>query len=107
MNIYEVDKIGSNKTPAPLKALMNLTSPISDLKFNPDSQMLAMCASEQQDGLRLVHLPSCTVFSNWPTTKTPVGFVSHIQFSPNGGTLAWGNHRGRAIMYRLMHYQKL
>jgi hypothetical protein len=40
--------------PRPLKAIGNLTTPISTLRFNHDSQLLAMASSAKKDQMRLV-----------------------------------------------------
>ncbi|KAK3264408.1 U3 snoRNP protein, partial [Cymbomonas tetramitiformis] len=93
-------------TPVPEKILMNLTTKIDSLAFSPDSQILAMSSTMKKDSLRLVHLPSYTVFSNWPTSKTPLHFVSSLAFSPGGGYLAIGNAKGRVLLYRLHHYSR-
>jgi hypothetical protein len=55
---------------------------------------------------RVVHIPSLTVFSNWPTSKSPLHYVHSAAFSPNSGYLAIGNARGRVLLYRLHHYSK-
>jgi len=89
---------------APLRALMNLTTAVDSLAFSADGQMLAMASRMKKDALRLVHLPSCTVFSNWPTSRTPLHYVHALAFSPRGGYLAVGNAKGRALLYRLHHY---
>jgi U3 small nucleolar RNA-associated protein 18 len=68
------------------------------------AQILAMASRMKKDALRLVHLPSCTVFSNWPTSRSPLGYVHSLAFSPGGGYLAVGNAKGRALLYRLHHY---
>ncbi len=88
----------------PLKSLMNLTTVVDSLAFNADTQLLAMASRMKKDSLRLVHLPSMTVFSNWPTSKTPLHYVHSLAFSPNSGYLALGNAKGRALLYRLHHY---
>lgn len=88
----------------PAKALLNLTTTIDTLAFSPDGQMLAMASRMKRDSLRLVHLPSCTVFANWPTSKTPLGHVHSVAFSPGGGFMAIGNAKGRALLYRMHHY---
>jgi U3 small nucleolar RNA-associated protein 18 len=72
---------GIPKAPTPLRALDNLTTPTSHLVFSPDGQILCMASRWKHNAVRLVHLPSATVFKNWPTTKTPLGRVSSI---------AWG-----------------
>jgi U3 small nucleolar RNA-associated protein 18 len=88
----------------PLKSLMNLTTAVDSLAFNADSQLLAMASRMKKDSLRLVHLPSMTVFANWPTSKTPLQYVHSLAFSPNSGYLALGNAKGRVLLYRLHHY---
>ena len=88
----------------PEKALMSLTTSVDNLSFNGDGQMLAMSSRLKRDALRIVHLPSCTVFSNWPSSKTPLHYVWCTAFSPTGGYLAVGNARGRALLYRIHAY---
>ena len=83
---------------------MQLTTSITSLAFNPDSQLLAMSSKYKKDAMRLVHVPSGTVFSNWPSSKTPLHNVSTVAFSPGGAYLAVGNDRGRVLLYRLAHY---
>ena len=46
------------------------------------------------------------MFSNWPTTQTPLGFVTALDFSPNSGYFAVGNDKGVVLMYQLLHYEK-
>jgi U3 small nucleolar RNA-associated protein 18 len=90
----------------PLKSLMHLTTVVDSLAFNWDTQVLAMASRMQRDALRLVHLPSATVFSNWPTTRSPLHYVHSLCFSPGGGYLAVGNAKGRVLLYRLHHYKQ-
>jgi U3 small nucleolar RNA-associated protein 18 len=90
--------------PAPLKALMNLTTSIDSLSFSHDSQMLLMGSRLKKDSLRIVHLPSLTVFANWPTSRSPLQYVHSAAFSPHSGFLGIGNAKGRALLYRLHHY---
>lgn len=108
------------------QALKNLTTPVDDVLFNHDSQLLAMSSRLKKDALKLVrfsfclfimwlgcslclcssqvHLPSLTVFSNWPTSQTPLHYVSTMDFSPHSGYLAAGNDKGKVLLYRLHHY---
>lgn len=88
----------------PVRAFMNLTTSVDNLKFSADSQILAMSSRMQKDALRLIHVPSNTVFSNWPTPKTPLQYVHSMAFSPGGGYFAAGNAAGRVLLYRLHHY---
>lgn len=105
VNIYRSNEVLASATPSPIRAVMNLTTQIDSLVFNADSQILACSSRFKKDSLKLVHVESSTVFANWPTQKTPLRTVASIDFSPNSGYLAVGNDRGRALLYRLPHYQ--
>jgi len=92
--------------PSPLKSLMNLTTPIDMLRFNSDASLLLMASRRKKDSLKLVHTTTGTVFANWPTSSTPLHYVSALDFSPNSGYMAIGNDRGRVLLYRLTHYPR-
>jgi U3 small nucleolar RNA-associated protein 18 len=68
---------------------------------------MAMASTHKKDAMRLVHLPSATVFSNWPTSRSPLQFVTSLAFSPHSGFLAIGNARGRVLLYRMHHYGEI
>lgn len=105
VNIYHVDdKFKASKNPKPSKSLLNITTPISILKFNSDSQLLGMASSDKRNSLRLVHLPSMTVYNNWPKETVPLGRVSSFDFSPDSGYLIVGNVRGNVRLFKLHHY---
>jgi len=90
--------------PTPAKSFLNLTTSVDTLAFSADSQIMAMSSRMKKDALRLVHVPSRTVFANWPSSKTPIQFCSSLAFSPGGGYFAAGNARGRVLLYRFHHY---
>jgi len=48
-----------------------------------------------------VHIPSCTVFQNWPTTVTPLGTVGAVAFTKGGedNMLAVGNEVGKVRLW--------
>ncbi|QIW98748.1 hypothetical protein AMS68_004266 [Peltaster fructicola] len=75
--------------PKPYKTLDHITTPTSHLKFSPDGQLLAMASKWKRDAMRLVHLPSATVYKNWPTSSTPLGRISAVAFAD--GELSGGN----------------
>ncbi|THZ21171.1 WD40 repeat-like protein [Aureobasidium pullulans] len=81
--------------PKPTRALDNLTTPISHLTFSPDGQMLVMASRWKKDALRIVHLPTCTVFKNWPTSNTPLGRITGVAFAPGSDGLAVANEQGK------------
>lgn len=102
VNIY--DRKLLEKNPKPFKSVGNLVSSISLLEFSPDGQVLCIASRGVKDALRLVHMPSGTVFSNWPTSGTPLGRVTSVQFTPNNQMLAVGNDVGKVTLWRLNHY---
>ncbi|KAF7724742.1 U3 snoRNP protein [Apophysomyces ossiformis] len=105
VNVYDRTVLAPNTPrPKPLKTIDNLTTHISNIKFNHDSQLMAISSIRKRDAFKLVHLPSCTVYSSWPTDKTPLGYVSAFDFSPNSDYLAIGNAKGRVLLYGLKHY---
>eukprot|EP00730_Choanoeca_flexa_P000661 TRINITY_DN10286_c0_g1_i3.p1 TRINITY_DN10286_c0_g1~~TRINITY_DN10286_c0_g1_i3.p1 ORF type:complete len:175 (+),score=16.48 TRINITY_DN10286_c0_g1_i3:159-683(+) len=106
VNIYNSDCL-KQEDPTPLKAIMNLTTRISNLTFNHDGQMLAMGSCEVKHAVRMVHMSSLSVFSNWPSQKSQLSYNHSFAFSPNGGYFALGTDKGLAPLYRINHYSTL
>lgn len=102
VNVY--DRKNSSNNSKPVAALDQLTTAISSLTFSPDGQILCMASRAVKDALRLVHLPTCSVFSNWPTSGTPLGKVTAVAFSSHGEMLAVGNEQGKVRLWSLNHY---
>lgn len=88
----------------PLKSIMNLPTSNDALKFNPGGQILAFSSQREHHGLKLLHVPSQTVFANWPTSKTPLRYVWSMDFSPQSKFLAIGNDKGKCLLYKLNHF---
>ncbi|KAK0283686.1 U3 snoRNP protein [Friedmanniomyces endolithicus] len=80
--------LGVPSHPKPTKTLAHLTTPTSHLVFSPDGQLLVVASKWKRDALRLVHLPSCTVFRNWPTSSTPLGRITGVAVT--GGEIVDG-----------------
>jgi U3 small nucleolar RNA-associated protein 18 len=104
VNIYDYDKVFLSKYPKAEKAIMNLTTSISGTVFNPASEILAISSKEVKDAVKLVHLQSGTVFSNFPNTQDSIGSSNVLAFSPAGGYFSIGTSQGKALLYRLRHY---
>lgn len=109
VNVYRIsgedsDAFYASSKPKPIKTIMNLTTSVTGLQFNHDSQLLAIASGTLRNKLRLVHLPTLRVYQNWPTEKTPLGRVSSLDFSPEGNWLAVGNVRGAVKLFKLHHY---
>lgn len=111
VNVYN-DVLRSNpmqssmgaETVPPFKTLTHLTTVVDSMTFSTDGQLLVMASRMKRDALRLIHVPTMTAFSNWPTSKSPLHYVHSVALSPSSGYLAIGNARGRVVMYRLHHY---
>ncbi|KAM5306023.1 U3 small nucleolar RNA-associated protein 18 homolog [Glossophaga mutica] len=105
VNIYNQDSCLQETNPKPIKAIMNLVTGVSSLAFNPTAEILAIASEKMKEAVRLVHLPSCTVFSNFPVIKKKsISLVHTMDFSPRSGYFALGNEKGKALLYRLHHY---
>jgi U3 small nucleolar RNA-associated protein 18 len=89
------------RNPKPVRTLDQLTTPTSHLVFSADGQMLVLASRWKRDALRIVHLPSCTVYKNWPTDRTPLGRVSSVALSPDGGLLAVANEQGKIRLWEI------
>ncbi|KAJ2469281.1 U3 snoRNP protein [Coemansia sp. RSA 2322] len=113
VNIYDTNSIADSVRSSnsarlnikPFKAVDNLTTSIRGVKFNHSSEILGVFSRHKPDQLKLVHLPSGTVFANWPSMSSHLGIVQCIDFSPQSGYMAVGNDGGKALLYRLPHYQ--
>ncbi|CEH19147.1 WD40 repeat protein [Ceraceosorus bombacis] len=86
------------------KTIENLKTSITSMKWNHDGSVLALASRNVKDALRLVHAPTLTAFSNWPTSSTPLGHVTDLAFSNASEYLAVANSRGKVLLYALSHY---
>lgn len=87
--------------PQPFRSFTQLTTPTSHLTFSSDGQMLVMASRWKKDALRLIHLPTATVYRNWPTEKTSLGRISSLALSPDGGYLAVANEQGKIRLWEI------
>lgn len=95
------DSATASTRPKAAKSFDQLNTPTSHLVFSADGQMLVIASRWKRDALRLVHLPSCLVYRNWPTDKTPLGRVASVALSPDGLYLAVGNEQGKIRLWEI------
>ncbi|KAL7829162.1 hypothetical protein AOLI_G00300470 [Acnodon oligacanthus] len=106
VNIYSQKTCLQESSPKPLKALMNLLTPATSLRFNSNSEILAIASRAEDEANKLVHIPSFTVFSNFPLFRRKTIYRSHcLDFSPNSGFYSVANNKGHAVLFRLLHYK--
>jgi len=108
VNVYGSEKLKHSGVELDLlKSYKNLRTPISTLEFNSTSEILAMSSDSMQAAVRLAHVPSHSVFSNFPAFKDKnMQYPRQVHFSPNSGFMAIGNSSGRVYLYRLNHYER-
>ncbi|XP_047088384.1 U3 small nucleolar RNA-associated protein 18 homolog [Lolium rigidum] len=104
VNVYKRDEFLGGKR-KPLKTIENLTTDIGQMKFNHDAQILAICSGKERNGMRLVHVPSFTVYQNWPGPRFSLQYPRCLDFSPGSGFLSVGHAGGKVLLYKLHHYQ--
>ncbi|KYM94783.1 PREDICTED: U3 small nucleolar RNA-associated protein 18 homolog [Cyphomyrmex costatus] len=104
VNLYDMKTVLEDRNPTPLKIWMNLVTSVTSLKFNLTSEILSAASVDKHNAFRMMHLPSFTVFSNFPTLQTIIGMPQTINFSPGSGYLSISNRTGSALLYRLRHY---
>lgn len=95
------DNEGVPPHPKPTRTLDQLTTPTSHLAFSPDGQLLVVASRWKKDALRLVHLPTCTVYKNWPTSNTPLGRITGVAFAPGSDALAVANEQGKIRLWEI------
>ncbi|KAI1385077.1 WD40 repeat-like protein [Hypoxylon trugodes] len=95
------EEVEIKERPEPTRRFMQLTTPVTVLTFSPDGQLLAFGSKHKKDSLRLAHLPSCTVYRNWPTEQTPLGRISDVAFGRKSDLLAVGNDAGKIRLWEI------
>ena len=109
VNIYNrnalMDGGGSNGgRPQPEKVVLNLTTAVTSVKFNPTSELLCVASELKENAVKMVHLPSMTVYQNFPSLNYNLKRVNCVDFSLSGGYMSMGNNRGAANLYRLKYF---
>ncbi|XP_054716390.1 LOW QUALITY PROTEIN: U3 small nucleolar RNA-associated protein 18 homolog [Uloborus diversus] len=105
VNIYDNNTLLSSSSPQPQKVLKNLTTEVTNAKFNCTSELLAVSSSHKPLAIKLVHFPSMTVFSNFPIKEdSAVKYINVLDISLNSGYLGLGNNVGSTYIYRLKHF---
>lgn len=107
VNVYKTDLVEQEQAPKPYHSILNLRTPSDLIKFNGDSQMLAIGSTAKEGAYRLVHIPSFSVFSNFPQDKQATSVtVSDFGFNPSSGLFAVAAAR-RVKLFRLAYYKMI
>jgi hypothetical protein len=73
---------------------------VASVKFNPTSEILSMTSEAADNAVKMLHLPSMSVFSNFPGFNVNLKRINCVDFSVNGGYYSVGNNRGAANLFR-------
>eukprot|EP00076_Gallus_gallus_P007424 XP_003642362.2 U3 small nucleolar RNA-associated protein 18 homolog [Gallus gallus] len=105
VNLYTTDVCLKENHPKPVKAIMNLVTSATSATFNPTTEILAVASNEADEAVKLIHIPSYTVFSNFPVfRRKQIYLTQSMDFSPRSGFFSIANNKGKALLYRLKHY---
>ncbi|OXB77014.1 UNVERIFIED_CONTAM: hypothetical protein H355_014836 [Colinus virginianus] len=105
VNLYTTDVCLRENHPKPVKAIMNLVTSATCVTFNPTTEILAVASNGADEAVKLMHIPSCTVFSNFPVfRRKQIYLTQSMDFSPRSGFFSIANNKGKALLYRLKHY---
>ncbi|XP_008102765.1 U3 small nucleolar RNA-associated protein 18 homolog [Anolis carolinensis] len=105
VNVYSHDDCLRETSPKPLKAIMNVVTPATSVVFNPTTEILAIASNKVDEAVKLVHIPSFSVFSNFPVfRRKQIYLANSMDFSPRSGYFCIANNKGKALLYRLKHY---
>ncbi|XP_068458038.1 U3 small nucleolar RNA-associated protein 18 homolog isoform X3 [Clinocottus analis] len=106
VNIYSQEACLNSANPKPVKAVMNLLTSATSMTFNPTSEILAIASRDEDEAVRLVHMSSLSVFSNFPVSKRKLVYrAGCLDFSPHSGFFSLANNKGHAPLFRLLHYK--
>ncbi|KAJ1977038.1 U3 snoRNP protein [Dimargaris xerosporica] len=101
VNIYDRASIMASQTPQPVKVVMSLTTRITQLMFSPSAKLLLLASAGSKGGLRLVHMPTLNIITQWPTASTLEGPLDKAAFSHDGRYLTFSLPSGRTRLYHL------
>jgi U3 small nucleolar RNA-associated protein 18 len=105
VNIYSIEGENGQISTEPLKSIFNLTTTINTLSFHPSSQMLLIATKWKKNQTKLLHLPSFTVYQNFPGVKNGnLKYTTCADFSSSGEFMTVGNDEGKAFLFHLAHF---
>ncbi|KAK7253678.1 U3 small nucleolar RNA-associated protein [Aureococcus anophagefferens] len=90
-----VEKFGDGRQ----RARCSLTTTVDTVVAS--EKIVAFSSKWAKDALRILHLPSLKVSPNWPTSKTPLHYVTALALNRDSSLLAIGNDRGKVLLYKL------
>ncbi|OXB59410.1 hypothetical protein ASZ78_009710 [Callipepla squamata] len=107
VNLYTTDVCLRENHPKPVKAIMNLVTSATCVTFNPTTEILAVASNGADEAVKLMHIPSYTVFSNFPVfRRKQIYLTQSMDFSPRSGFFSIANNKGKALLYSYLYLIK-
>ena len=97
--LKKLHEIDGGKLWADARAVLSLTTTVDTVVAS--EKIVAFSSKWAKDALRILHLPSLKVSPNWPTSKTPLHYVTALALNRDSSLLAIGNDRGKVLLYKL------
>ena len=98
----------------PLKCFKNLVTEVRSVSINNDNTLVVYASEDKKDQVRVIHLPSLSVYSNWPAVNEKLGFIRDVSISGDNRScgegalgveyLAMAGKRGKVYLYRFNHF---
>ncbi|CAI4221557.1 unnamed protein product [Auanema sp. JU1783] len=106
VNLYDTNEVKLSSTPRPLATIPTLNTSCDHISFSKDCQILAATSAVKKNQVRLMHVRSGTMFSNFPQRFENIENPTCVSFSPNTGYMAVGATRGAFRTYRMDHFEE-
>jgi U3 small nucleolar RNA-associated protein 18 len=104
LELFELAEL-REKYPKPLVTKLNLTTIVDTVKFNHTGELVAFGSSGKSGALRILHVRTKSVFSNWPTQYAPISYLRSAAFDSTSQFLAIGSGSGAVTLWELAFYR--
>lgn len=103
INVYDVRKLAWDtiikEEQKVEKSVSTLRTSITSMSTGPHFDFIVASSSLERNALKIIHLPSLSVLNTWPTSSTPLHYVTSHAINRDGTVLAVANARGRVLTY--------
>ncbi|KAK2195217.1 bifunctional WD40-YVTN repeat-like-containing domain superfamily/U3 small nucleolar RNA-associated protein 18/WD40-repeat-containing domain superfamily [Babesia duncani] len=98
-----IDSVGDLISPIPTKSFGNLSTEVTSIAVEPTGAFVAYTSVHKKNAIRLIHVPSLSVVSNWPDDKLYIGRPTTVAFCPNYNTFVVGTRAGKIQCYKIIY----